>query len=81
MFKIMFTTFLLPVSLCSICQDCDFPYRQYLNEYQKHYENTAFFYSDEYITETRLTSDRERAIFYAGCAFSLEHLMMIEEKF
>lgn len=81
MFKIMFTTFLLPVSLCALCRDCDFPYRYYLHEYKKYYENTSFSYSEENITETRIDTDRERAIFYSGCAFSLEQIMMMEEKF
>jgi len=82
MLKIIFILLFLPFSLYGICRDCDFPYQQYLRHYQTHYENRAMFYGGSFIIqEEDIKTDRERAIFYSGCAYSLESILMMEEKY
>jgi len=82
MFKTIFLSLLLlPSVLCGICRDCDFPYQKYIYEYQHHFEKLAISYKDNIFTEDHLITDRDRAIFYSGCSFALEELMVIEEKY
>jgi hypothetical protein len=77
--KSLILLILLPSMLCGTCRDCDFPYQQYLHEYHEHYEHTAQFYAGKVITEKHLKTDREKAIFFSGGAFSLEQMMMMED--
>lgn len=72
---------ILPGVLCGMCGDCDFPYQQYMKSYHKHFEHTAEFYVGKVITEKHLKNDREKAIFYSGCAFSLEYILDLENKY
>lgn len=79
--KIFLCLLSIPYMLCGICEDCNFPYKDYLYIHSDHYSHTSYFLAGKNISIEHLRNSRERAIFYAGCAFSLDNILKIEEEY
>lgn len=72
---------MVPSLLYGTCYDCDFPYQQYLNCYRDDFEETALLSDLLLYKPDDLQDEREKSIFYSGCVFSLDKIMLMSRKY